>query len=69
LLKKLLYNKFKKKIEQNNNENNRKNKITKFKFRNLTGCIRKIKIINFPSLPPIILKENSSKEIRKIKQK
>jgi len=69
LLKKLLYNKLKKKIEQNNIDNNRKNEITKFKFRNLTGCIRNTKIINFPSLPPIIFKENSSKETRKIKQK
>lgn len=43
-------------IKTKDNENNKKKKNTKYKFRKFEGYVIKIKIINFPSFPPIIFK-------------
>ena len=57
-------NKIKKK-----SENNKKNKIIKSNFKHLIGCVININIINFPSLPPIIFRENNNKDIKNVKKK
>ncbi len=51
-------------------ENHKKNDITKNKLKNCKGWIKNIKIISFPSLPPIIFKIYKRNESRKtIKKK
>lgn len=51
-------------------ENHKKNDITKNRFRNCNGWTKNIKIISFPSLPPIILSVYKRNERRKaIKKK
>ena len=46
-----------------NIENNKKNIVRNAKLNKFTGIIEKIKIISFPSLPPIIVKENNTNDI------
>jgi len=53
------------KIKTKKNENNKKNKFTKLRFKECKGLVKKIKTISFPSLPPIIFKLNNRNERRK----
>ena len=46
-----------------NIENNKKKIVRNVKLNNFTGIIEKIKIISFPSLPPIIVNENNANDI------
>lgn len=51
-------------------EKHKKNDITKNRFRNFNGWAKNIKIISFPSLPPIIFSVYKRNERRKaIKKK
>ena len=47
----------------------KKNKNTILILKFLAGKIKKTKIINLPSAPPIIFIENNTKERKKIKKK
>jgi len=46
-----------------NIETIKKNIVRNAKLNNFTGIIEKIKIISFPSLPPIVVNENNANDI------
>ena len=46
-----------------NIETIKKNVMRNAKLNNFTGIIEKIKIISFPSVPPIVVKENNVNDI------
>ena len=51
------------------NENNRKKEVTKLKFKKFDGWVINIKMISFPSLPPIIFKLNNRNERKNTNKK